>query len=510
MRGRTTKQATGTLSLTWTTVAVLILVTSCGLPTTAVADAPKQPKDKDIALAVKTELLNDEAVPSHLIDVAVNKGIVTLSGSVDNMLAKDRAARRAEMIKGVRAVVNNLEVKPVSRSDTEIQEDVKEALLEDPTADAYDVTVTVTNGKVLLSGKVESWTESQLVERIAKGVRGVRSVTNAITVEVVTGRSDAEIAEDVRARLANDALVDDALIKVRVDNGKVDLDGTVGSASERTRAQTLAWVAGVKAVNVGGLAIEWWARDKMRRKHAFQARPDRDIVKAVEDALLFDARVSSFNPDVSCSEGVVTLTGEVNSLSAKRAAEQDAKNTTGVVRVRNMLDVRPKPGLTDEEIEAKVDKAIKRDPYLMRKGITTTVANGKVHLYGEVDSYFQKYHAEPVVAKINGVVDVGNHLKVDRQWAHKNDWEIRVDIKDQLWWSPFVDQNQVTVSVEDGVATLSGTVDSDLEKGAAVDNAFDGGAHSVRDELKVDRTDDRDDQYGTYPHAYPYPYTPYY
>jgi osmotically-inducible protein OsmY len=49
-------------------------------------------------------------------------------------------------------------------------------------------------------------------------------------------------------------------------------------------------------------------------------------------------------------------------------------------------------------------------------------------------------------------------------------------IEDQLWWSPFVDANEVTVEVEDGVATLSGTADSWSERGAARDNAYDGGA----------------------------------
>ncbi len=491
-----------------TSVAMVIcLVGSAG----AVAKKEKQPADKDITFAVKMELLNDEAVPSHLIDVTTDQGIVTLSGSVESILASDRATTIAEMVKGVRSVVNEIEVKPVARSDSEIKSDVKQALLEDPATDSYEIDVDVTNANVTLTGKVESWAEKQLVEKVAKGVRGARSVSNAVTIDFKTKRPDFEIAEDIRQRLANDAWIDDGLINVEVKDGEVDLDGTVGSAAERTRAQTTAWVAGVKAVDIGGLEIEWWARDEMRRKNKFQVKSDEEIAKAVKDAFLYDPRVFSFNPEVEVSDGVVTLSGEVDNLSAKQAAEQDAKNTVGVVRVRNFLNVRPKPILSDKEIKDKVEKAIKRDPYLSRNEVTAAVYNGKVYLYGTVDSYFEKYHAKPVVSKLNGVVEVANRLSVDTEWARKSDWEIREDIQDELWWSPFVEHEQVTVTVEDGVATLRGTVDSEMERGAAVDNAFDGGAESVRNKIKVRRGEEADDeQYGYYPHTFPNPYAPYY
>ncbi len=495
------------------TLLVAVLAAVCLVAAgPAHAATQEQPKDIDITFAVKMELLNDSAVPSHLIDIATDQGVVTLSGSVDNALAKDRAAALAEMIKGVRAVVNDIQVKPVARSDAEIETDVKEALVEDPAADSYEVKVGVANGHVTLTGKVESWAEKTLAGQVAKGVRGVRGVSNAISVRYEGDRSDFQIAQDIEGRLAADAWIDDGLINVSVNDGKVDLDGTVGSAAERTRAQRTAWVAGAKAVDIGGLEIKWWARDAMRRKNKFKLKTDEQITKAVKDALLYDPRVFSFKPDVQVSDGVVTLSGEVDNLSAKLAAGQDARNTVGVVRVRNLLSVRPERVISDQDIKAKVDKAIQRDPYLSRSEITTAVYNGKVYLYGSVDSYFEKYHAKPVVATLHGVVDVANRLTVATEWAQKSDWEIKESIEDQLWWSPFVEHEEVTVSVEDGVATLRGTVDSEMERGAAVDNAFDGGADSVRDRLKVRRaeeTEDDENRFGYFPHTYPNPYTPY-
>jgi osmotically-inducible protein OsmY len=69
-------------------------------------------------------LLNDSGVPAYLIDVSTRDGIVTLSGWVDSLLAKERASEIAATIKGVRAVVNRIAITTV-RPDEEILEDVR-------------------------------------------------------------------------------------------------------------------------------------------------------------------------------------------------------------------------------------------------------------------------------------------------------------------------------------------------------------------------------------------------
>jgi Flp pilus assembly secretin CpaC len=88
--------------------------------------------------AVEDELQLDQAVPAYEINVAAVDGIVTLSGSVDNLLAKERAARIARTVKGVRAVVNKIQViPPLLRSDGEIREEVNDALLWDAATESY-------------------------------------------------------------------------------------------------------------------------------------------------------------------------------------------------------------------------------------------------------------------------------------------------------------------------------------------------------------------------------------
>lgn len=86
-------------------------------PAANTAAAVTHLSDADIAAAVESELRTDPAVSANLIDVATLSGVVTLSGRVPNLLSRQRAVRIAESVKGVRAVVNTLQVVPPLRSD---------------------------------------------------------------------------------------------------------------------------------------------------------------------------------------------------------------------------------------------------------------------------------------------------------------------------------------------------------------------------------------------------------
>ena len=472
----TMKTAIGAIVLSLLAAAVLQAVP---------AEAQKKIEDKDITVAIDTELLLDDAVKSHLIDVKTKNGIVTLSGTVDNALGEERAVRIARSTKGVRSVVELIEVAPMERSDREIREDVVLALAVDPAADSYEIDVEVDDSTITLTGTVESWQEMRLAETVTKGVRGVKSVDNNIRISYREERSDYEIEKDVKRRLETDVLVDDQMITVSVDDGEVTLAGKVGSAEEKHRAWVDAWVTGVDSVDNEELEIEWWARDKMKRKQKSPTLTDAEIEEAVEDALFWDPRVMSFNPEVDVSMGSVTLTGEVGDLMAKRAAEQTALNTTGVWRVVNLLKVRPQNMPSDAVVIKNVRKAIERDPYVSDSDITATVLNGIVYVYGNVDTDYQKWRAEEVIAGVGGVIAVDNSITVIQDYDWVDDLETKADIEDQLFWSPFVDANQVDVTVVDGVATLTGEVETWFERRMAAENAREGGARSVRNKIEV-------------------------
>lgn len=473
-------------------LALLALAALCAATAPlAGAGEPEEIDDKKITRAIQSELELDRGVSAHLIDVETSEGIVTLSGSVDNALAKDRAVAIAQSVRGVRAVVDRVRVKPPHRPDKELKDDIVEALAVDPAAETYELAVEVNDGVAELSGTVQSWAEKHLAEQVAKGVRGVKSVTSNIRIVYPREREDDDIRAGIRRRLDSDIMVDAGLIDIKVYKGKVTLSGTVGSAAERQRAWQDAWVAGVKSVNAQGLEVRAWARDEMQRKRKRVSRSDEEIQQAVEEALVHDPRVFSFRPEVEVDEGIVTLTGEVTDLGAKRAAEETAANTLGVWRVVNRLRVRPEKRPTDETLQKRIARALQRDPYVERHQIRVVVLNGKAHLYGTVDSEFEHDQAESVAADVKGVVAVANHLYEPSDWQWRDDWRIRKNVESQLWWSPFVDSEDVTVTVDEGVATLKGTVGSERERRAAAENARQGGAKEVRNRLRVKGEDER-------------------
>lgn len=291
--------------------------------------------------------------------------------------------------------------------------------------------------------------------------------------------------QEVKKRLASDVRIDDALIEVTVKDEKVILTGTVGSLREKNHARFISWVGGVDSVDAGGLKIEWWARDDMRRKTLFISRTDEEIKNAVENAFLYDPRVSSFNVSVDVSDGTATLNGVVDNLNARTAAEEDAENTIGVYRVLNHLKVRPQIIPSNEELESRVSSAFIQDPYVERFKLDISAFGGTVYLSGKVNTSWEKGRAENIAGRVKGVVRVFNNIDTEYTWKWKPDWQIREDVKDELFWSPFVDEEEVSVTVKDGVVTLTGMVDTYGELLSAKDNAYEGGAKDVMNELTV-------------------------
>ena len=154
----------------------------------------------------------------------------------------------AESIRGVRSVTDRIEIAPVSRPDADIRKDVLTPLQQDPATESYQVEVSVQDARATLTGSVGSWTESRLAERIAKGVKGLKGVTNDLIVNYLAKRTDAEMTGDVNARLQWDVWLARNPLRVKVTDAKVALTGTVGSVLEKTRAWDDSWVNGLAMV----------------------------------------------------------------------------------------------------------------------------------------------------------------------------------------------------------------------------------------------------------------------
>lgn len=493
-----------------------ILFMGICLPIALAGTAQCNVPDDDITRAISDALVKNRGVADNWITVQTTDGIVTLTGTTDNILCKDRAVTIAETVKGVRAVINNITVITPRIADETLAKNTKDALLWNPATDSWEIRCTADDGVVTLQGSVSSWQEKQLAARVVKGVRGVKEVKNRIDIDYDATHSDLEMKNEITEVFRWNPLIDDALIDVRVKNGQVTLSGVVGSAAEKSRAISEAWVLGVTDVNADNLTVTSWARDERFRKNKYVAKSEREITAAVRDALEYNPYVDTGSIRVMTSNGVVTLAGTVESLKARRSARATARNTVGVWRVKDYLKVRPAPTREDTTIKDRVAQALLVDPHVSRYDIDISVKNGIVNLSGTVDTWFEKSQADDVAANVSGVVAVNNNLAVDYDtdvlvydpyldyydwnvydysWysypayqtytTTKTDWEIREDINDELFWSPFVDSDAITVTVDNGVATLTGTVETWYERRTATENAYEGGAVAVDNDLRV-------------------------
>jgi len=202
------------------------------------ATQQKKITDQQMTSAVDRALLTDSALLNNQIDAKVSEGIVTLSGTADHLMAKERAAKIAQTIRGVRASSIPSSCGSL-RSDDEIRKDVESALLYDAATDSYELTPTVKDGVVTLGGKVQSYHEQQLAVHVAKGVKGVKEVNDSITVKTKSERPNSEIAADVQRAIAIDVWLHGNPIVTKVKDGVVTLTGAV--AVPRCMAGPSCW-----------------------------------------------------------------------------------------------------------------------------------------------------------------------------------------------------------------------------------------------------------------------------
>jgi osmotically-inducible protein OsmY len=472
------------------------------------AKSQAQLDDADIADAIENECKFDHAVDINKIDVEVINGVAELTGTVYNLKAKERATRIAEMVKGVRAVSNRIEVNPpLVLSDAGIRDNVIQALLEDPATDSYEIGVEVRNKEVTLTGKVDSYQEKILSENVAKSVNGVVVLNNEIDIDYKINRPDREILQDVLQALKWSVLVDEGLIDVTVNDGEVTLSGIVGSSAEKSNAFFTSWVTGVTSVNTDGLEVQWWAKDEDLRKNQFTKVADKEIESAIIDAAIYDPRINSGTLMVEVEKGWVTLRGTMDNLKAKVASEKLAEHTNGVTGVTNRIKVRVDSPPTDGEMMSDIKMNLANNALTEAWEIDVDVSFGIVTLTGTVDSYLEKKEAEWIASGVKGVSEVNNQLDVNFPYSYywwgyypfynlyiqppqassliPDDERIKQNIANEIWWSPFVDRDQITITVNNGEVILEGTVDSWREYRKAAVNAWEGGAYSVDNQLVV-------------------------
>jgi osmotically-inducible protein OsmY len=204
------------------------------------------PDDREIATAIGALLAHHPRLAGRELDVAVERGIVTLRGEVDGMAARRAAEEAAQSVSGVWRVSNDLRVAS-ALADRELERRVERALALIPVSAALQVRAN--DGAIRLVGALPSQHAKMVVEDAVARVSGVRGIDSGLRAPALLRPSDdVALREDVITRMEEDPYVDSRGVRVLVDGGTVMLRGRVDDRRAAARAVHAAWSAGPREV----------------------------------------------------------------------------------------------------------------------------------------------------------------------------------------------------------------------------------------------------------------------
>lgn len=207
--------------------------------------------DSELKRDVLAELSWDPLVPESRVGVAVDNGVVTLTGHLDSYAEKVATKRATQRVGGVKAIALELEVIPVGthqRSDTEIAAAIEHVLGWSTSVPQGRVRVVVEKGWVTLSGELDWNFQRRSVERLIRPLKGVIGITDDIRLKAMAVPSN--LSSRITDALTRQATREAKRIEIDVDGSVVTLRGHVHSWAERTAAEGVTWSApGVSRVN---------------------------------------------------------------------------------------------------------------------------------------------------------------------------------------------------------------------------------------------------------------------
>lgn len=207
---------------------------------------------------------------------------------------------------------------------------------------------------------------------------------------------------------------------------------------------------------------------------------DSGLQKDVLEELLWDPLVPEARVGVAVSNGVVTLTGHLDTYAEKVAVKHAVERVSGVKAIALEVDVVP-PGIhqrSDTEIASAIENVLSWSTSVPKNQVKLMVEKGWVTLSGELNWNFQRQAVERMIRPLKGVVGITDNIKLKELIIPMN---ITHRIQEALTRQAVREAKRIEVTINGNVATLQGRVHSLAEK-----NAAEGATWSAPGVLRVD------------------------
>jgi len=215
-------------------------------------------------------------------------------------------------------------------------------------------------------------------------------------------------------------------------------------------------------------------------------KTDVEIQKDVMDELKWELVQNANEIGVAVKDGIVTLTGAVDSYYKKLQAERAAKKVLGVKAVAQDMTVQliERVKRTDTEIASAVLNALAWHSSIPEENIKIKVEKGWVTLEGEVEWDFQRNYSRKAVENLQGVVGISNNIRIAPKLKS-------ADIKNKIFSafhrSATLDSDSINITTDGSKVVLSGKVRSFVEKKDAEKAAYLApGVTEVENKLVID------------------------
>lgn len=297
--------------------------------------------DKEIDTEITRRLEADVWVDQRLIRVFVDDGHVRLRG-VAGTLAERDAAEIDAWVAGVKSVdTSELQVdwqaldtarrqsKYAVRANYEIKEALGDAFRSDPRVNRFAIDIDIVGGWVVLSGEVHNLAAKRAAEQDALNTVGVTQVDNQLRVVIPKRRSDDELSDDLRSAFARDAHLANSEFDLSVKDRVAVMEGEVATPYVKQRAEQVA-------SRVSGLVD---IDNRLTVSDESRVVSDLQLKYGIKNRMYWSGYMDSREIAIRVDQGVVTLSGEVDSRAAFNMATRMAKEA-GAREVRNRLLIR--------------------------------------------------------------------------------------------------------------------------------------------------------------------------